>query len=90
MAVLVAMLAIVLATTAQQKKYALYGVAFYNLENLFDTCHDYGKNDWEFLPNGSYKWTGQKYRAKLTNLSRVLSELCTSKIKAGAHNFSNF
>ncbi len=84
MAVLVAMLAIVLATTAQQKKYALYGVAFYNLENLFDTCHDYGKNDWEFLPNGSYKWTGQKYRAKLTNLSRVLSELCTSKIKAGA------
>jgi predicted extracellular nuclease len=25
-------------------------VAFYNVENLFDTEHDKGKNDWEFLP----------------------------------------
>ena len=74
-----------LTSKAQQpKKLALYGIAFYNLENLFDTCHDYGKNDWEFMPNGTYKWTGTKYKAKLHNLSRVLSELCTSKIKAGA------
>ncbi len=73
-----------LLATAQQKRLALYGVAFYNLENLFDTCHDYGKNDFEFLPNGSYKWTGVKYKAKLANLSKVISELCTSKVKAGA------
>ena len=33
-----------------EKRYALYGVAFYNLENLFDTLHDAGKNDYEFLP----------------------------------------
>jgi len=26
-------------------------VVFYNVENLFDTEHDKGKNDWEFLPN---------------------------------------
>lgn len=25
-------------------------VAFYNAHNLFDTTHDEGKNDWEFLP----------------------------------------
>ena len=37
----------------QQKSYALYGVAFYNVENLFDTLHDAGKNDYEFLPGGS-------------------------------------
>lgn len=30
---------------AQEKRFALYGVAFYNLENLFDTTHDEGKND---------------------------------------------
>lgn len=68
----------------QQKRYALYGVAFYNLENLFDTLHDAGKNDYEFLPTGTMKWGKMKYEAKLHNMSRVLSELCTDKLPAGA------
>ena len=68
----------------QQKRYALYGVAFYNLENLFDTVHDAGKNDYEFLASGSYKWNKMKYEAKLHNMSRVLSELCTDKLPIGA------
>ncbi len=55
----------------------LYGVAFYNVENLFDTWHDAGKNDYEFLPDGSYKWNLMKYEAKLGNIARVVSELCT-------------
>lgn len=38
---------------AQNAERKLYSVAFYNLENLFDTIHDAGKNDYEFLPNGS-------------------------------------
>ena len=42
---------------AQSKKYSVYGVGFYNLENLFDTCHDAGKNDYEYLPDGTNKWT---------------------------------
>ncbi len=69
---------------AQQKRYALYGVAFYNLENLFDTLHDAGKNDYEYLPNGTMKWGKMKYEAKLHNMSRVLSELCTDKLPMGA------
>ena len=36
---------------AQQNERDLYSVAFYNLENLFDTIHDAGKNDLEFLPS---------------------------------------
>lgn len=67
-----------------QRKMALYGVAFYNLENLFDTIHAKGKNDFEFLPHGSYKWTGMKYRSKLHNMSTVLSQLCTDRVKTGA------
>lgn len=67
-----------------QKKYALYGVAFYNLENLFDTLHDAGKNDFEFLPSGTNKWGKMKYEAKLHNMARVLNELCTERIPAGA------
>lgn len=65
----------VLPASAQKK--VLYGVGFYNVENLFDTQHDPGKNDHEFLPTGSYQWTEQKYTAKLRHIAQVLSELCT-------------
>ncbi len=40
----------VLMAYGQKKKFALYSVAFYNMENLFDTIHDEGKNDYEYLP----------------------------------------
>lgn len=67
-------------TFAQEKKFSLYGVGFYNLENLFDTCHDEGHNDYEFLPDGGYKWTGLKYSNKLKNMARVLAEMGTDKL----------
>lgn len=66
--------------TAQERKFNLYGVGFYNLENLFDTCHDEGKNDYEYLPDGKNKWNGLKYSHKLKNMARVLSELGTDKL----------
>ena len=48
-------LTLLLTTGASQaqKKFSVYGVGFYNLENLFDTCHDAGKNDYEYLPEGT-------------------------------------
>jgi hypothetical protein len=55
-------------------------VGFYNLENLFDTCHDDGKNDYEFLPSGSYKWNALKYTHKLHNMARALSDMATTKL----------
>ena len=69
---------------AQDRKLQMHAVAFYNLENLFDTCHDEGKNDWEFLPGGTYHWTKVKYEHKLANMSRVLCELGTDKLPYGA------
>lgn len=60
-----------------EKKFSVYAVGFYNLENLFDTCHDEGKRDYEFLPTGSYRWDGMKYSNKLHNMSRVLAEMGT-------------
>ena len=68
------------ASFSQETKYAMYGVGFYNLENLFDTCHDEGHNDYQFLPDGQYKWTGLKYTHKLRNMARVLSEMGTDKL----------
>ena len=64
-------------TASAQKKFNVYGIGFYNLENLFDTCHDAGKNDYEFLPSGSYKWNGMKYSHKLHNMARALSDMGT-------------
>ena len=65
------------------KKFAAYAIGFYNLENLFDTIHAKGKNDYDFLPDGPYKWNTVKYTNKLKNMARVLSEMATDKVKAG-------
>ena len=43
-----------------------------NCENLFDTRHDSLKNDVEFLPEGSYKWTPYRYWAKLNHLGQEI------------------
>ena len=34
---------------AQERQLMCHAIAFYNLENLFDTVHDEGKNDYDFL-----------------------------------------
>ncbi|MBQ9184759.1 MAG: endonuclease/exonuclease/phosphatase family protein [Bacteroidales bacterium] len=49
-----------------------YIIGFYNLENLFDTVHDEGKNDYEYLPDGGNQWTDAKYEKKLKNMARVI------------------
>lgn len=78
-----AFLLLSLSLTAQEKKYLGYAVGFYNLENLFDTCHDEGKRDYDFLPTGSYKWNGLKYSNKLRNMAKVLAEMGTDRIPVG-------
>ena len=64
-------------TASAQKKIAVYAVGFYNLENLFDYTHDEGKNDYQYLPDGSYRWNEMKYTHKLQNMSKVLAEMGT-------------
>ena len=49
-----------------------YVIGFYNLENLFDTYHDEGKNEEEYLPNGANQWTEAKYAKKLSNMASVI------------------
>lgn len=66
-----------------KKQFRVYGVAFYNLENLFDTINNNGKYDLEFSPQGKNKWDGAKYRSKLHNLSYAISQLTTKTTPAG-------
>lgn len=71
------------AAISVNAQYAGFAVGFYNLENLFDLQHDEGKNDYEFLPGGSYGWNEVKYKAKLKNMAQVLSEMGTDKSPEG-------
>ena len=50
-------------------------IVFWNLENLFDCRHDSLKNDYDFLPEGSYHWTRGRYWKKLDNLSRTFAAI---------------
>ena len=73
-------MAFVAINASAQKKFNVYAVGFYNLENLFDTQHDEGKNDYEYMPNGSYKWNDLKYTRKLHNMARALSDMGTDML----------
>jgi hypothetical protein len=68
----------IICANAQQKKFSVHTVAFYNLENLFDTINN-PNIDEEWLPNGAQNWTSEKYNKKLENLARVLSEIGTGE-----------
>lgn len=57
------------------RRYKYYGIAFYNLENLFDTINNNGKYDLEFSPGGSRRWDGQKYWSKINRLSYAISQM---------------
>lgn len=43
-----------------------------NCENLFDCQHDSLKNDVEFLPDGSYHWTSNRYWRKLNRVGQTI------------------
>jgi len=43
-----------------------------NCENLFDYSHDEGKEDIEFTPEGSRRWTRTRYWRKLNNIGQEL------------------
>lgn len=63
---------------AQEKKFKMQTIAFYNVENLFDTINNAEVNDEEYTPTGTQRWTQEKYKKKLANLSRTLNEIGTS------------
>jgi endonuclease/exonuclease/phosphatase family metal-dependent hydrolase len=48
-------------------------IAFYNLENLFDTIDQEGVVDEEFTPEGIKNWNAEKYLEKLDNMGRAIS-----------------
>jgi hypothetical protein len=64
-----------------QNNFQIKTIAFYNLENLFDTINDPTKND-EASPIMEIKENRSSvYKQKLNNMAKVLSELGTKEAK---------
>lgn len=71
-----------LLTCAQEAdSYQIRTVAFYNLENLFDTKNDTLIFDDDRTPEGKDKWTEERYLNKLENMSKVISEIGSTDTK---------
>ena len=59
---------------AQKKQdFKVITVAFYNLENLFDTVNDPITFDDDRTPDGKDHWTEEKYNDKLKNMAYVIN-----------------
>ncbi|WP_456462003.1 endonuclease/exonuclease/phosphatase family protein [Lutibacter sp.] len=52
-----------------------YTIAFYNLENLFDTKDDPTTLDDDFTPKGRKNWNHKRYRNKIRKLGNVIAQL---------------
>lgn len=61
-----------LETSAQERR--TFTALSWNVENLFDTLHDYSKDDVDFLPEGQYAWDTPRYWAKQGALARTILE----------------
>jgi hypothetical protein len=66
-----------------EKQYEVACVAFYNLENLYDTIHQEGVNDYEFFSYVKNKWNSEKYWSKINNMAKVISQIGTASTPTG-------
>jgi hypothetical protein len=62
-------------TLPEAGNYQIRTLAFYNVENLFDTADDTLVADSERTPEGSYRWTGDRYNKKLRDISEIVSAI---------------
>ena len=69
-----------------QQQYKVAIIAFYNLENLYDTIDNPMVSDDEFTPNGDKNYNGKIYRDKLEHLATVLSQKYRVRYQHGNYN----
>lgn len=62
-------------STESQEVFDVRTIAFYNLENLFDTVNDTTHFDDDRTADGSARWTLKRYARKLESLAKVISSL---------------
>lgn len=50
-------------------------IAFYNIENFFDTIDDPYNLDDDFTPEGSKSWTAKRFRRKTKKIANVIAQI---------------
>ena len=68
-----------ISSSKQRKK--ITTIAFYNVENLFDTFNNPTTADDDFTPKGKNKWTFRRYKIKIKKLGSVISQLGIKRSK---------
>ncbi|MGB5369865.1 MAG: endonuclease/exonuclease/phosphatase family protein [Flavobacteriaceae bacterium] len=58
-----------------QKQYTVRTIAFYNVENLFDTANDTLTFDDDRTPEGKDRWTKERYNQKVGRIAKVLANI---------------
>ncbi len=67
-------------TSCKTKAPEAFTIAFYNVENLFDTKNDEGIRDGDFTPEGKIVWDETKYTKKLNDLARVITAIDSNNL----------
>ena len=58
---------------SSNSEYKYFTIAFYNLENLFDTVDDHRTLDDDFTENSDKNWNEKRFRKKVKKLGGVIS-----------------
>lgn len=72
---LIGLLFMLSSSASYSQQDSSFMVGFYNLENLFDTVHDFRKKDSEYLPGNARDWDSTKYYEKLNHLARSIASM---------------
>lgn len=72
--------------TPSHNKFNRYRIAFWNVENFFDTRHDTLKNDAEFTPQGDKHWTNTRFEKKKNQIFKTVLALGDDSMQTGDDN----
>ncbi len=73
---------ILLTISCTRQEPQSFTVAFYNVENLFDTIDDPNSSDERYVPDSDLKWGKVRYQHKLDNLAKVMSSIDSNSYPA--------
>ncbi|MBQ1979750.1 MAG: hypothetical protein II226_00520, partial [Alistipes sp.] len=70
---LLLLLTMVISASAQRSR--SIGVAYYNVDKLYDTIPSTFYDDEAYTPQGKLRWDGEKYERKISNIAQVLDSM---------------
>ena len=69
------MLCVLAGLTSQAQDNVRWSVAFWNVENFFDTQHDTLKDDIAFTPQGENHWNAKRYADKRNKIYKMVAAM---------------